>query len=279
MILNIDNREPKEIIDYLNFFNENSKNKITINVTTLDLGDYIFYDEKNEKNILIIERKSLNDLEASIKDGRYNEQSFRLNEANIENHNIYYFIEGSIINYKNKAFKNTLYSSLFSLSYYKGFSVFNSLNMRETAEIIYAFVNKILREKDKCGYYDIKNIKKIQNLQNNELINNLGDLSNNSSISIAIPTLENNYAKVVKPTKKENITHDNINVIMLMQIPGVSFQTANIIMREYKTIKNLILMLEKDETILDSLKNENNNRKINKNIINSIKNYLLIKEN
>ena len=266
MILNIDNREPKEIIDYLNFFNENSKNKITINVTTLDLGDYIFYDEKNEKNILIIERKSLNDLEASIKDGRYNEQSFRLNEANIENHNIYYLIEGSIINYKNKAFKNTLYSSLFSLSYYKGFSVFNSLNMRETAEIIYAFVNKILREKDKSGYYDIKNIK-----------NNLGDLSNNDLISVSVPNLENNYAKVVKPTKKENITNENINVIMLMQIPGVSFQSANTILREYKTIKNLILMLEKDENILDSLKNENNNRKINKNIISSIKKYLLEK--
>jgi ERCC4-type nuclease len=265
MILNIDNREPKEIINYLNFFNESSKNKVTINVTTLNLGDYVFYDEKNEKNILIIERKSLNDLEASIKDGRYNEQSFRLNEANIENHNIYYLIEGSIINYKNKAFKNTLYSSLFSLNYYKGFSTFNSLNMRETAEIIYAFFNKILREKDKCGYYDEKNLQNLQNLQNNELINNLGDLSNN-------------YAKVVKPTKKENITTDNINIIMLMQIPGVSFQTANTIMREYKTIKNLILMLEKDETILDSLKNENNNRKISKNIINSIKNYLLVKE-
>ena len=274
MILNIDNREPKEIINYLNFFNETSKNKVTINVTTLNLGDYIFYDEKNEKNILIIERKSLNDLEASIKDGRYNEQSFRLNEANIENHNIYYLIEGSIINYKNKAFKNTLYSSLFSLNYYKGFSTFNSLNMRETAEIIYAFFNKIMREKNKCGYYDEK---KIQNLQNNEFINNnLGNLSNNPLITI--PNLENNYAKVVKPTKKENITHDNINIIMLMQIPGVSFQTANTIMREYKTIKNLILMLEKDETILDSLKNENNNRKISKNIINSIKNYLLLKE-
>ena len=272
MILNIDNREPKEIINYLNFFNESSKNKVIINITTLNLGDYVFYDEINEKNILIIERKSLNDLEASIKDGRYNEQSFRLNEANIENHNIYYLIEGSIINYKNKAFKNTLYSSLFSLAYYKGFSTFNSLNMRETAEIIYAFFNKMMREKNKCGYYDERKI------QNNEFINNnLGDFSNNPLITI--PNLENNYAKVVKPTKKENITTDNINIIMLMQIPGVSFQTANTIMREYKTIKNLILMLEKDETILDSLKNENNNRKISKNIINSIKNYLLVKEN
>ena len=93
MILNIDNREPKEIINYLNFFNESSKNKVIINITKLNLGDYVFYDEINEKNILIIERKSLNDLEASIKDGRYNEQSLRLNEANIENHNIYYLIE------------------------------------------------------------------------------------------------------------------------------------------------------------------------------------------
>ena len=276
MILNIDNREPKEIIDYLNFFNETSKNKIIINVTTLDLGDYVFYDEKKEKNILIIERKSLNDLESSIKDGRYNEQSFRLNNNELENHNIFYLIEGSIINYKNKAFKNTLYSSLFSLSYFKGFSVYNSLNMRETAEIIYAFSSKMMREKDKNGYYEIKN----NNNSNNSNIynNNLYDLSNNNSNVSNNIDLETNYAQVIKSTKKENITQDNINIIMLMQIPGVSFQTANTIMREYKTIKNLILMLEKDENILDSLKNENNNRKINKNIINSIKKYLLVKE-
>ena len=273
MILNIDNREPKEIIDYLTFINESSKNKIVINVTTLDLGDYVIYDEKNEKNILIIERKSLNDLEASIKDGRYNEQSFRLNNNELENHNIYYLVEGSIINYKNKAFKNTLYSSLFSLSFYKGFSVYNSLNMRESAEIIYAFFSKMLREKDKPGYY-CKNNGNNGNNGINEINenNNLGDLSKNNI------NQEINYAKVVKPSKKENITYENINIIMLMQIPGVSFQTANTIMREYKTIKNLILMLEKDENILDSLKNENNNRKINKNIISSIKNYLLTKE-
>ena len=126
MILNIDIREPQEIKDYLTFFNENSKNKIKINITTLDLGDYIIYDEINKENIIIIERKSLNDLEASIKDGRYNEQSFRLNENILINHNIYYLLEGSIINYKNKAFKNTLYSSLFSLSFFK---VFNKISI------------------------------------------------------------------------------------------------------------------------------------------------------
>lgn len=115
MKLFIDNREPKTIIDSLEFINNTSKNKIIIEIKSLDLGDYILYDEENEKNIIIIERKSLADLEASIKDGRYNEQSYRLSQNSLVNHNIYYLIEGSIINYKNKGFKNTLYSSLFKI--------------------------------------------------------------------------------------------------------------------------------------------------------------------
>ena len=72
MKLYIDNREPKQIINYLNDLNEN--NKYTIELKNLELRDYIIYDEKNDKTLVIIERKSLSDLESSIKDGRYNEQ-------------------------------------------------------------------------------------------------------------------------------------------------------------------------------------------------------------
>ena len=42
--------------------------------------------EKEEK--LVIERKSINDLLSSIKDGRYAEQSYRLNGLPNHNHNI-----------------------------------------------------------------------------------------------------------------------------------------------------------------------------------------------
>ena len=80
MKLYIDNREPKAIIDYLEFINNNSKNKVNIEIKSLDLGDYVLYDEENERIIIIIERKSLSDLESSIKDGRYNEQSYRLSQ-------------------------------------------------------------------------------------------------------------------------------------------------------------------------------------------------------
>ena len=82
MKLYIDNREPKQIINYLNILNKNTN--YIIEVTNLELGDYLIYDEINDKTLVIIERKSLSDLEASIKDGRYNEQSFRLNNQSLK---------------------------------------------------------------------------------------------------------------------------------------------------------------------------------------------------
>ena len=78
---------------------------------------------KDEEEIIIIERgegKTISDLTASIKDGRYKEQSYRLDGYSIHNHNIIYLIEGNL----NRASfdKKTIYSSMFSIGYCKGFS-------------------------------------------------------------------------------------------------------------------------------------------------------------
>ena len=77
MKLYIDNREPQSIIEILKLRISNFK------LCNLDIGDYQILDD-NDNIILIFERKSLNDLISSIKDGRYNEQSFRLSECNLE---------------------------------------------------------------------------------------------------------------------------------------------------------------------------------------------------
>ena len=143
MKLLIDVREPKKIIQQLGILNADKKYEIE--VKQLEIGDFVIYDEKNDKPLVIIERKSLADLESSIKDGRYKEQSFRLAGNELPNHNIYYLIEGNIATYKNKFFISTLYSSLISMSYFKGFSILNSLNESGTAEIINNFVKKLLK--------------------------------------------------------------------------------------------------------------------------------------
>ena len=57
----------------------------------LDIGDAIIVDE-NDNHVLIFERKTISDLLSSIKDGRYLEQSFRLQNSSVKNHFITYII-------------------------------------------------------------------------------------------------------------------------------------------------------------------------------------------
>ena len=138
MEITIDYRENK-LIELIENIHKNSFNKeaskITLKVSNLLLGDVSLKMNvnKSENNIeesdIIIERKSISDLLSSITDGRYKEQSYRLQNCSIHNHNIIYLIEGNIDTHKQYfASKQNAhlqyYSSLFSLYYFKGFSVF-----------------------------------------------------------------------------------------------------------------------------------------------------------
>ena len=95
MIIKIDTREQELFIKCQKAIEENLKFKdIKLISETLPLGDIIINDGTND--CVIIERKTLTDLAASIKDGRYDEQSYRLNGIHHHNHNIIYLIEGDI---------------------------------------------------------------------------------------------------------------------------------------------------------------------------------------
>ena len=159
MLIKVDNREQdllkqiQNLVLFIPVFKQ-----LKVETAALPLGDIIIYDDNDEK--LVIERKCLNDLLASIKDGRYEEQSYRLNGLNHPNHNIYYLIEGDV----NKAnrFKDnnieklTLYSAMFSLNYYKGFSVFRSFSLDETANIVCNMAYKMGKDLTKKPFFDNK---------------------------------------------------------------------------------------------------------------------------
>lgn len=279
MKLLIDNREPQQIIKYINALNEMAKVKIVIEITRLDIGDYILFDEEKNKNLIIIERKSLQDLESSIKDGRYNEQSFRLNQSITPNHNIIYLIEGNIINHRNQNFKSTLYSSLFSLNYYKGFSVFNSVNLVETGEIIYNFANKMLREKNKPGFYTERWVANtVNNVTDNtiemEKKNGKDSQIEDDNMQENLRENEKNYLETLKVAKKSNVTCDNIMELMLIQIPGIKTQTSNAIYKKFKTLSELLDGLRENENCLDMIKMASG-RSISKTSRESIKKFLL----
>lgn len=252
---------------------------IQIKSETLPIGDIIINDGTEDK--LIIERKSISDLLSSIKDGRYEEQSYRLNGLTHHNHNIVYLIEGDVN--KINRFKTdtaieklTLYSAMFSLNYYKGFSVFRSFNMEETSNIICNMAYKIGKDLTKKPYYQNKCISTIEtpNVETSENI----VVSSNTDESEDIPATDKDYISVVKKIKKDNITPDNIGEIMLCQIPGISSVTALAVMEKYKTLPNLIKELENDGDSMKDLSYTNAKgqvRKINKTCIANIVKFLI----
>jgi ERCC4-type nuclease len=248
---------------------------VFLTVENMDLGDAGIYDD-NGNELILFERKSLVDLASSIKDGRYSEQSMRLKNQELANHNIIYIIEGSMENYKNNPrmksiHYKTLMSAMVSLNYFKGFSVVRTLTILETIDLIMSYVAKIFKTKPKHrnGYYS-KNNKEI-----NEKTEPLIKLNNDKDIE----TVENNdvmnYVSVIKRTKKENITVNNILAIMLCQIPGISAISAEAVTLKYPTIEELVNACKEGKTAFDKLRHKNSNRRLSSQCINNIITYIL----
>jgi ERCC4-type nuclease len=183
----------------------------------LPLGDIILHDPTQEqgqgRDIAIFERKTLSDLAASIRDGRYKEQSFRLIETaaatGFNTHHIVYIIEGDLAHYNERhsqITKTALQSAMVSLLYYKGFSVIRTMNVGETADFILHFADKVAKE----GALPIA-----------------ADNTECGSGAAA-------YSEVAsKKEKRDYITRENIGEIMLAQVPGVSAKMASAILAKY----------------------------------------------
>uniref|UniRef100_A0A6C0EFD2 ERCC4 domain-containing protein n=1 Tax=viral metagenome TaxID=1070528 RepID=A0A6C0EFD2_9ZZZZ len=307
----IDNREHgllKQIQYYLDsieqFSNNDSGNKtphlkkiqLTITFKPLPIGDVIIKSiikSCNSENMemvtgteteeLIIERKSISDLLSSIKDGRYEEQSYRLNGSQMHNHNIIYLIEGSILTQSGGQYHNkysgktnkgndkfTAYSAIFSLNYYKGFSVIRTVSLEESALFICNCANKLRK-----GFMD----KKKPYYTNTTTTNTDPTSNSNMQINDDQPTTQqsSHYSQVIKKIKKDNITPTNIGAIMLCQIPGISSITAVVIMNKFHTIENLIKNIkEQGDTCLKEITYTNNDktRKISKSSIENIIKFL-----
>jgi ERCC4-type nuclease len=190
----------------------------------LPLGDVILHDPSQGqglgRDIVIFERKTLADLAASIRDGRYKEQSFRLIETaastGFNTHHIVYIIEGDLARYDERhtqITKTALQSAMVSLMYYKGFSVVRTMNVGETADFILHFADKVAKESAAGARpaYD-------------------GDTATTATTAAAAQV----YSEVsAKKEKRDYITRENIGEIMLAQVPGVSAKMASAILAKY----------------------------------------------
>jgi ERCC4-type nuclease len=251
--------DERESFLYEKCISMNQTTSIQLVKKVLTLGDILICSD-DDKELVLIERKSLADLLASIKDGRYEEQSYRLiHSSGFHPHNIVYIIEGMFSQLRSPMEKKMIYSAMTSLNFFKGFSATRTCSIQETAEMILSITEKVEREigKGKTPHF----------------MNKTGE----ENLSLENAVLPTNYCTVVKKTKKDNITPDNIGEIILCQIPGISSITAIAIMKQFAAFPRLIEELKTNPLCLDNIVIETNGktRKINKSSIQNIKSFLL----
>jgi crossover junction endonuclease MUS81 len=175
-----------------------SKN-IPFQTASLEVGDMLL---KSPTETLVFERKTLADLEASIKDGRYREQKQRL-KSTFPFHRITYVIEGTL---NSRASKSSV-SALISSRYRDGFQVLHTSGVADTVWHL-SQIQERMAIPDKTAF----------------------DPSNGE------------YASAVKSkTKKcENLTPEMTYLLQLAQIPGLSMTIAQDIAKVYPCFSALL---------------------------------------
>jgi ERCC4-type nuclease len=209
----IDNRE-RELKEHF----MTVKNVIAQN---LDIGDICF--QKSGENILIIERKTVNDLSASICDGRGREQKARLLGSGLNKDRIMYLIEGNISSSTTvKGGTSTLVGSLINTQFRDGIKVYKTANIKET---IY-FIEKLFEKFQK----DLSSFWKYES---------------NNEISVT------EYSATLKTKKKDNMTPEIWFHKQLTLIPQISGKIAEVITKEYPSAKSLFLKYNSFNNITD----------------------------
>ena len=164
-------------------------------VKQLDLGDISWFI--NETEYMLIERKTMADLMASIIDGRYKDQKRRLLDAkNTNGIKIAYVIEGSIDFSDTTVDKKITTSSIINTMIRDDIPVFFAANADETCDLIRCIHTRIC--KDPLKY------------------------TNNSD------NLDQAARKTSRAAADQNCFRD-----ILCQIPGLSLKTGNMLVEKY----------------------------------------------
>ena len=224
------------------------QNRHEIKSERLPLGDIILHDPAGQgRDIVLFERKTLNDLAASIQDGRYKEQSFRLLQssatataaAGFHPHNIVYIIEGDIAQYEAKRNKNNritktaLQSAMVSLLYYKGFSVVRTMNLGETADFILHFADKVAKESADGATSAYTRANAHTHAHAHAQPEHHTECETHDTDTLPSASAERYSEVASKKEKRDYITRENIGEIMLAQVPGVSPKVATAILAKY----------------------------------------------
>lgn len=274
IIVILDNREIRSK-NQRDFFSESLSSLNVINeVRSLPVGDCIWiarHKENGEEAVLdfIVERKRLDDLADSIKDGRFKEQKARLTKTGIAN--IYYLVEeqmSSDVSRYSDAIQTcismTIVNSQFHLKRSKDGSDTAVIFSHITHAVSNFYNNKDLYVLSPLNFQSQNDYNKILNVYR-EKYEDVYEVTYHYDIFNAILS------------KTNLMTIREIFIRMLMTVKGVSVDKAVAIQQRFKTPKFLIDRYEscsseqeKKNLISVALKEEVGNRKVGPALSNKI---------
>jgi ERCC4-type nuclease len=222
LLITIDARETNIYNDIVSRDLDNYKDKIKIISENLMLGDiHITYMTLN----YIFERKTLQDLQASILDGRYKEQKARL-LSNTSQKYITYIIEGDTVLSPTtyERYKSMIQSAYLHTMFRDNIRILYTKNIVETTTLILLLSTKIIDKPDKFLYEEY--------------------------------TSDKCYTDFVKLKKKkiDNIDAKSCFIMQLSQIPMISNIIAKNIHLTYTSMGTLVKSLDKFETTEQKIK-------------------------
>lgn len=249
-IWDYDSYEIKFILDNREIFSKEDRDMfskmlkslgVNLEVRTLPVGDglWIAINKKTKQETTlnyIFERKRLDDLAESIKDGRYREQKSRLEKTGMKT--IFYIIEeqmGSDISKFSDAIKTCISMN----STYSNFHTKRTKSFDETIQLIKDLTNQLKKKYSKLSLL----VLEPRNLDNqidykNHLIN-----IRNQYIDKEVVYSFNTFNEIMN--KNNAITVKEIFIKMLMTIKGISLEKACAIQQFYKTPNNLINLFKR----------------------------------
>ncbi len=198
--LHIDNRE-RSLIKQL----EENHPDMNPLFSNLEIGDIQI--RKDGVPIIIIERKTVTDLNASIMDGRYREQKYRLKSLASSKCRIIYLIEG----WCGDAGKSRVLSVIVNTMIRDALMVYKTPNLEESVNFVRKIIKNLPKYVDQFG------------LSGDESCNNRGVVEYH-----------------LKSSKKGLMTHALCYKMQLSQIPGISQRSACAISELYPTMIHLI---------------------------------------
>ena len=231
----IDNREAY-IKEYFKSFDKEIFKNITYK--NLDLGDIII--TVNDIPLIIIERKTIPDLLASIKDGRYKEQKQRIKECGIK-YKIYLIEDDP--KYKvsiSPIERKTVISSLLSILIQE-INVIKTHSFTETIEYIETLYKKLITSKNSTIYnYIMENIDKYTDTDTDTEYKGGTEGKGDEGVNISANGVNINKLSININVKKKSQDPLSCFKNQLCQIPGISNVVSSMIIEEYKNMNELL---------------------------------------